>query len=308
MQDAQQLELQRLQLISVLNNAADSLRTAASMADGFASTLQHTSFAQQNANTMNPMSMFQSFAQMFGANGALGGGESSKGQFNLLNQATSAPAQQDNATPTATSNGKDHAHSSSVEKAPADGEEGKKRKRGVANPEKKKRDPNMPKKPASAYILFQNDVREEIRKQNPDQPYAVVLNKISEAWAALTDEQKKPYNDLVHKNKADYDIRKGEYEAKLAGSHIDAPTSPEEVIIPETPEDGNSEAEQSEDSSDDEKSSKRAPKKSKANAKATPATPLSTSNVNKQATPSTKEKEKGDKKKKDKEKKKKAEN
>ena len=184
-----------MQLISVLNNAADSLRTAATMADGFASTLQHTSFAQQNANTMNPMSMFQSFAQMFGANGALGG-EAAKGQFNLLNQAmgtpvaTSVPVQQENGTSATTSNGKDQGHPS-VDTAHADGEEGKKRKRGPANHEKKKRDPNMPRKPASAYILFQNDVREEIRKQNPDQPYAVVLNKISEAWAALTNEQKK---------------------------------------------------------------------------------------------------------------------
>lgn len=170
------------------------------MADGFAATLQHTSFAQQNAGAMNPMSVFQSFAQMFGANGALGNGESSKGQF-MLNQAMGVPGatvqqQQEAATPAPASGSKDHAHSSPTDAMHVDGEEVKKRKRGPANPDKKKRDPNMPKKPASAYILFQNDVREEIRKQNPDQPYSVVLNKISDAWAALTQEQKKVIANL----------------------------------------------------------------------------------------------------------------
>jgi len=88
-----------------------------------------------------------------------------------------------------------------------DREEGKKRNRGAAAAEKKKRDPNVPKKPASTYLLFQNDVRDEIRKQNPDQPNTVILHKISEAWANLTDEQKKPYVDMV-KSKAKFEISK----------------------------------------------------------------------------------------------------
>lgn len=48
-----------------------------------------------------------------------------------------------------------------------------------------------PKKPEPAYLLFQNDVREAFRNQYPDQPYRVVLGKISEAWSNLCEEQKK---------------------------------------------------------------------------------------------------------------------
>ena len=57
--------------------------------------------------------------------------------------------------------------------------------------EKKIKDPNAPKRPPSAYILFQNEVREEMRNANPGLPYKDVLGLISSKWKDLPEEQKK---------------------------------------------------------------------------------------------------------------------
>jgi hypothetical protein len=63
---------------------------------------------------------------------------------------------------------------------------------GTSTKERKlNRDPNEPKRPPSAYLLFQNEVREDMRARHPDLVYADVLGKVSEAWKSLSDEQRK---------------------------------------------------------------------------------------------------------------------
>ncbi|KAF8131176.1 hypothetical protein EV363DRAFT_1165882 [Boletus edulis] len=64
-------------------------------------------------------------------------------------------------------------------------EAGKRRKR-----EKKPKDPNAPKAPPSAYILFQNDIRNDVRKKNPDIQYRELMSLISQQWNALPVEKK----------------------------------------------------------------------------------------------------------------------
>lgn len=62
--------------------------------------------------------------------------------------------------------------------------------KGAPVKEKKVKDPNAPKRPASAYINFQNDVREEIRRIHPSLPYKEVLTLIAEKWKNLPTEVK----------------------------------------------------------------------------------------------------------------------
>ncbi|CEQ38893.1 SPOSA6832_00359 [Sporobolomyces salmonicolor] len=90
--------------------------------------------------------------------------------------------------------------------------EGKKRKRGP-NKEKKVKDPNAPKRPASAYIEYQNSVRDEYRRKYPDLPYAEVLKKIGLVWQAMSDEQKKPWNDITDGKRVVYAEEKKNYES-----------------------------------------------------------------------------------------------
>lgn len=66
------------------------------------------------------------------------------------------------------------------------GEEGVKRRRR----EKKPKDPNAPKAPPSAYILFQNEIRNAVRTQNPDIQYRELMGLISRQWNGLPPEKK----------------------------------------------------------------------------------------------------------------------
>ena len=54
----------------------------------------------------------------------------------------------------------------------------------------KPKDPNAPKRPASSYLLFQNDVRQELKAKNPHLPNNELLNLIAKAWGEMPKEQK----------------------------------------------------------------------------------------------------------------------
>lgn len=81
-------------------------------------------------------------------------------------------------------------------------------KRALRKERKLNRDPNAPKRPPSAYLLFQNEIREDMRQQFKDLAYSEVLGKISEAWKNLTDEQRKVYQDRTVENMAKWNMEK----------------------------------------------------------------------------------------------------
>lgn len=87
--------------------------------------------------------------------------------------------------------------------------------------EKRLRDPEAPKRPPSAYLLFQNEVRQEIRKKHPGMAYAEVLGKVSEAWKALTDEQRRVYQDKTTENMATWNQQKKDHEATMGGGGME---------------------------------------------------------------------------------------
>lgn len=47
---------------------------------------------------------------------------------------------------------------------------------------KKPKDPNAPKRPASSYLLFQNEVRQELKAKNPTLPNNELLGLIAKMW------------------------------------------------------------------------------------------------------------------------------
>lgn len=69
--------------------------------------------------------------------------------------------------------------------SPEDTDGPKKRKRNT-----KPKDPNAPKRPASSYILFQNEVRKELKEQHPNLDNAGLLSLIAEQWKNMPEEQK----------------------------------------------------------------------------------------------------------------------
>uniref|UniRef100_A0A0G4G6D6 Fe2OG dioxygenase domain-containing protein n=1 Tax=Chromera velia CCMP2878 TaxID=1169474 RepID=A0A0G4G6D6_9ALVE len=89
-----------------------------------------------------------------------------------------------------------------------------------ASPAKKttkvKKDPNAPKRPRSAYILFTADKRAEIIKKKPEMAKAIteIAKMCGEAWKKIGDKDKKKYQDLAEKDKARYEKEMKSYKPK----------------------------------------------------------------------------------------------
>ncbi|KAG8962051.1 hypothetical protein FRC03_004640 [Tulasnella sp. 419] len=87
----------------------------------------------------------------------------------------------------------------------------KKRRRNAK--EKNVKDPNAPKRPTGAYILFQNDIRKQVQEQMPGATQHTILAEVSQLWKDLDPGLKQAYYDQVEKAKKDYDVKKRDYDA-----------------------------------------------------------------------------------------------
>lgn len=61
-----------------------------------------------------------------------------------------------------------------------DAKDKKKRKRAL-------KDPNAPKRPVTAYLQFQNEVKNEVQDQHRDKSYKDILRLVAEKWKGLDD-------------------------------------------------------------------------------------------------------------------------
>ncbi|PGH27425.1 non-histone chromosomal protein 6 [Polytolypa hystricis UAMH7299] len=83
--------------------------------------------------------------------------------------------------------------------------------RGV---EKKKKDPNAPKRGLSAYMFFANDQRESVREDNPGISFGQVGKLLGERWKALNEKQRIPYEAKAAADKKRYEDEKAIYNAQ----------------------------------------------------------------------------------------------
>lgn len=72
------------------------------------------------------------------------------------------------------------------------------KKAPAAKTEKKKKDPNAPKRGLSAFMFFSNDKREEIKAANPGIAFGQVGKKAGEMWNALSEKEKEVMYHIVH--------------------------------------------------------------------------------------------------------------
>ncbi|WVQ81915.1 hypothetical protein IAT38_004042 [Cryptococcus sp. DSM 104549] len=103
--------------------------------------------------------------------------------------------------------------------------------------EKKVKDPNAPKRPPSAYILYQNEVREDIRNNNAGMPYKEVLGIVASKWKELSEDQKKIYEDAYQSALASFRAEEAAYAKKgslAADSDDDSDDSSSEDSTPTT--------------------------------------------------------------------------
>ena len=73
----------------------------------------------------------------------------------------------------------------------------------------KVKDPNAPKRPMSSYFLFMNAKRAGVKEAEPDLKFGELTKKLTEKWKALTDKEKKIYEDaaLVERKRYETEMR-----------------------------------------------------------------------------------------------------
>ncbi|XP_075876699.1 epidermal Langerhans cell protein LCP1-like isoform X2 [Nelusetta ayraudi] len=70
--------------------------------------------------------------------------------------------------------------------------------------ERKKKDPNEPQKPVSAYALFFRDTQAAIKGQNPNASFGEVSKIVASMWDSLAEEQKQVYKRKTEAAKKEY--------------------------------------------------------------------------------------------------------
>jgi len=92
---------------------------------------------------------------------------------------------------------------------------------------RKPRDPNAPKRPPSSYLLFQNEVRAELKAKYPELPNGELLQMISKRWSAMSDEDKEVYSKQNASAKEAYAAKKAIYDtANIAAASPVAAVAP----------------------------------------------------------------------------------
>jgi len=77
---------------------------------------------------------------------------------------------------------------------------------------KKDKDPNAPKRPLSAYMYFSQDWRERIKTEHPEVSFGEIGRLLGQKWKSLSDEDKKPYEDMASRDKKRHEAEKAEYD------------------------------------------------------------------------------------------------
>ncbi|EPT03167.1 hypothetical protein FOMPIDRAFT_1116461 [Fomitopsis schrenkii] len=92
---------------------------------------------------------------------------------------------------------------------------GKRKARGDVEGKKtrKKKDPLAPKRPPSSYLLFQNEVRSELKKTHPGMPNNELLGMIAKQWSEMSQGEKEKYENLQKAAKERYLEEKDVYQA-----------------------------------------------------------------------------------------------
>ncbi len=91
-----------------------------------------------------------------------------------------------------------------------DDDDGKKKKK----PTKQKKDPNAPKKPMSAYMLFSNHIRATVKDDNPDLKFGDIARAVSEKYKKFTDKDKAHWAVKAEEDKKRYKQEMAAYMKK----------------------------------------------------------------------------------------------
>ncbi|KAF7666849.1 hypothetical protein LDENG_00092240 [Lucifuga dentata] len=129
--------------------------------------------------------------------------------------------------------------------------------KGAAKGKKKKKDPNAPKRPPSAFFVFCSEHRPKIKEENPGISIGDIAKKLGEKWATQTAKDKLPYEAQAAKLKEKYEKEVAAYRAKCGSGKSDAgkksgPGRPKKAEPVEEEDDDDDEEDEEDDDDDDE--------------------------------------------------------
>ena len=84
-------------------------------------------------------------------------------------------------------------------------------------PHKKKKDPNAPKHPLSAYFIFNGEERLKIKNENPRYTICEIAKEVGRRWADMPPEVKQQYQRMSEEKRLKYDQ---EMAAYLQGNYV----------------------------------------------------------------------------------------
>ena len=70
------------------------------------------------------------------------------------------------------------------------------------------------KRPLSAYVLYSNDRREQLKKENPKLAGGEVMKKIADDWNKLDEKTKQKYTKMQESLKAKYEVDKEKFNTE----------------------------------------------------------------------------------------------
>jgi HMG (high mobility group) box len=120
---------------------------------------------------------------------------------------------------------------------------GKKRRKGKKS---KKGDEKKPKRAPSAFLLYSNSVRAEVKEANPELSFTDIAKAIGAKWKELSEEEKKKWNDMATEKGG----KAGADEA--AGDEEEAEEEEEEGDDEDEEEEDEEEEEEEEETDDDD--------------------------------------------------------
>jgi len=78
----------------------------------------------------------------------------------------------------------------------------------------KKKDPNAPKRPRTAFLLFSVDKRAGVKREYPDLVFGDIAKQVSHLWANCPPEEKARYQSLAEEDKQRYNKEMQHYKEK----------------------------------------------------------------------------------------------
>ncbi|KAK9913720.1 hypothetical protein M0R45_037529 [Rubus argutus] len=123
------------------------------------------------------------------------------------------------------------------------------------NSKSAKKDPNKPKKPASAFFVFLEEFRITYKQEHPNVKAVSAVGKAGGAkWKSMSPAEKAPYEAKAAKRKTDYEKLMNAYNNKQDSDGEDEEESekPKASVTHEEEESGEEDDDEDEDDEDDE--------------------------------------------------------